>query len=291
MEKKIQIITDSASDISYEDEKKYGIEILPFQIALGGKSYVSRVDFDNEGFFRLMEQHDEIPKTSQITPYEFQEFYLKKAQEGVTDLILVLINSHGSATYGNSVMAKDAFFDEHPEYAGKINIYNIDGCGYNAFYGWPVIQAAKMRADGKDAKEIVDYLEGIIPRREVFFGIYILKYAAKSGRIPSAAAFVGDKLGLKPVMKICDNEITTAAKCRGEKNLISKVVEFSVADMEPGSPYQIIYGSDEACKKELEEAMTEQLGYGPDSCYQVGAAIAANCGPKVAGVSFTRKKA
>ncbi len=50
-----------------------------------------------------MAQYDEIPKTAQITPFQFQEIYLRQAQAGVTDLILVLINSKGSSTYDNSV--------------------------------------------------------------------------------------------------------------------------------------------------------------------------------------------
>ncbi len=33
-----------------------------------------------------------------------------------------------------------------------------------------------------------------------------------------------------------------------------------------------------------------RLGYGPASIFQIGAAIAANSGPKVAGISFIRKK-
>ena len=71
--RKIQIMTDSASDISYEDEQKYGISVIPFPITLGDKAYISRVDFDNQQFFDLMAQYDEIPKTSQITPFQFQE--------------------------------------------------------------------------------------------------------------------------------------------------------------------------------------------------------------------------
>lgn len=287
---KIYILTDSASDISAEDEKRYGIEMLPFQIMLGGKSYVSRADFDNEGFYKLMSQYDEIPKTSQITPYEFQELYLKYAEAGVTDLIMVLINSRGSATYGNSIMARDTFFEEHPEYADQLHIYSIDGCGYNAVYGWPVIQAAKMRDEGKSAEEIAAYLTELMPKRELYFGIYELKYAGKSGRIPTAAAFIGDKLGLKPVMKIFGNEITTAAKCRGEKNLITKVMDMSLADMEQGTPYQVVYGADHACLEEITAAMTEKLGYAPDGAYQIGAAVASNCGPRVVGVAFTKKQ-
>ena len=69
---KIQIITDSASDISYENEKKYNIHIIPFPVVIGDQSYLSRVDMDNEGFYNLMEEHDDIPKTSQITSNQFE---------------------------------------------------------------------------------------------------------------------------------------------------------------------------------------------------------------------------
>ena len=62
------------------------------------------------------------------------------------------------------------------------------------------------------------------------------KYAAKSGRIPTAAAFLGTALNMKPVMNIFDRSITTAAKCRGERKLVEKVAEMSIAAMEPGSP-------------------------------------------------------
>lgn len=287
---KIRLITDSASDISSEDEKEYGIRILPFEVVLGGKSYVSRVDFDNDGFYQLMSQHDEIPKTSQITPFSFQEIYLQEAQNGYTDLILVLINSKGSATYGNAAMARDMFFEEHPEYQEQVRIHIFDGQGYSAQYGYPVVVAGRMIKEGKSAQEIRNYLESELDYRRIYFGMYSLKYAGKSGRIPSAAAFIGDKLNLKPIMKIFANEITTAAKVRGDAKLMNKVLSMSLADMEPGTPYQIIYGCDVADRDQMEALITKKLGYGPDGYYQIGAAVAANAGPKVTGLAFTIKK-
>ena len=287
---KIRIMTDSASDISYADEQKYAISVIPFPITLGDRTYTSRVDFDNEQFFSLMAHCDEIPKTAQITPFQFQEIYLREAQAGVTDLILVLINSKGSATYGNSVQAIDLFYEEYPEYRDVLHIHSFDGMGYNALYGSPVVYAAQMCADGAPLEKILQYLADILPRRQLYFGIYDLKYAAKSGRIPTAAAFVGTALNLKPVMKIFDNGITTAAKCRGERKLVEKVAQMSIADMEPGSPYELVYGNDTACLEELRSLMVEQLGYEPAAAYQIGAAVAANSGPRVVGAAFTRKK-
>ena len=287
---KIQIMTDSASDISFEDEKKYSISVIPFPVTLGEQTYISRVDFDNEQFYDLMAQHDEIPKTSQITPFQFQEIYLREAEAGVTDLIMVLINSEGSNTYENSLQAIELFYEDHPEYRDSFHIHSIDGMGYNALYGSPVIHAAQMREEGASVDEIVEYLTEILPWRQIYFGIYDLKYAAKSGRIPTAAAFVGSALNLKPVMKIYDRSITTAAKCRGEHKLVEKVAEMSIADMEPGTPYELIYGNDTVCLEELRGLMVQKLGYEPTGAYQIGAAVAANAGPKVAGVAFTRKK-
>lgn len=288
--RKIQIMTDSASDISSADEQRYGIEVIPFPVTLGDRTYLSRVDFDNEQFFSLMAQHDEIPKTAQIPPYQFQEIYLRQAEAGVTDLILVLINSRGSATYDNSVQAISLFYEEHPEYRDVMHIHSFDGMGYNALYGSPVVQAARMCQGGAPLEDILRYLTDILPRREIYFGIYDLKYAAKSGRIPTAAAFLGAALHVKPVMKIFDRSITTAAKCRGEHKLIEKVASLSLEDMEPGSPYELIYGSDPACLEELRQLMVQQLGYEPAAVYQIGAAVAANSGPRIAGVAFTQKK-
>ena len=283
-------MTDSASDISYADEQKYSISVIPFPITLGDKSYTSRVDFDNEQFFTLMAQHDEIPKTAQITPFQFQQIYLREAKAGVTDLILVLINSKGSATYDNSLQAINLFFEEYPQYKEVLHIHSFDGMGYNALYGSPVVHAAQMCDDGASVEEILHYLTEILPRRQIYFGIYDLKYAAKSGRIPTAAAFLGSALKLKPVMKIFDHSITTAAKCRGERKLVEKVVEMSMADMEPGTPYELVYGNDISCLEELRHLMVQKLGYEPAAVYQIGAAVAANSGPRVVGEAFTRKK-
>jgi len=86
---KIQIMTDSASDISCADEQKYSIEVIPFPVTLGDRAYTSRVDLNNERFFRLMAQ------------------------------------------------------------------YSIDGMGYNALYGSPVVHAAQMCIEGDSLEEIL----------------------------------------------------------------------------------------------------------------------------------------
>lgn len=287
---KIKFITDSASDISEAYEKKYDILIMNFKVAMGDKSYTSRVDFDNNKFYKMLDAYDGVPVTSQITALEFLETYKKLYEEGYTDIIVTTINSKGSATYDNSVMAVSMLYDEVPESQGRINIYNIDGVGYTGAYGYPVIQGAKKARKGMAAKDIVAYMKDWIDNCIIFFAPYTLKYAKKSGRIPSAAAFVGEVMGLKPVMRIQNNKIVTETKVRGEKSVIPKILDLTLEHMIPKTPYCIVYGNDEAVMEEMAQVMIKKVGYPPEKYFQIGAAIAINAGPRVVGVIFKAQK-
>lgn len=55
---------------------------------------------------------------------------------------MVLINSTGSKTYENALLARKNLLEEHPEMA-KMRIEIIDSHCYSLGYGYPVIEAAK----------------------------------------------------------------------------------------------------------------------------------------------------
>lgn len=286
---KIKIMTDSASDLSTEVEKELDILVVPFKVALGDKSYVSRVDFDNEKFYQMMEDFGGMPTHSQITPFEYDEIFEELFQQGYTDVINVTINKEGSSTYSNACLSAKNFFEEHPERKGKFNIYNIDGVGYTGAYGYPVTQAAIKARRGESAAQIVDYVEDWVKNCTIFFAMYTLKYARKSGRIPSAAAFAGELMGLRPIMRIQDNKIVTNSKVRGDKGVIPEIIKLTLAEMIPQTPYCIVYGKDKSAGDELAAQLTKKLGYPPAEMYQIGAAIAINAGPEVVGAIFKRK--
>ena len=168
---KIKIVTDSASDIMEKYIKELDIDVIPFKVVVGDKSYISNVDFNNEEFNGILDSYDGIPTTSQITPFEFEEYYNKMYEEGYTDIVLILINSQGSATYNNSIMAKDSFFEENPEAEGKFNVYTFDGKSYNCGYGWAVIEAAKMVGEGKSIEEILSAVEEKLTKTSIYFDV------------------------------------------------------------------------------------------------------------------------
>ena len=119
---KIKIITDSACDISKEDEKRLGIKIMSFPVIVDGTAYKERIDFTNEEFYNMMDNAKEMPTTSQLTPYEILEVYKELYKEGWTDVIYVTISSTGSATYKNALSAADEFKKEIKESGGSMRI-------------------------------------------------------------------------------------------------------------------------------------------------------------------------
>lgn len=287
---KVKLMTDSGSDISYENEARYGIQVVPFKIALSDVSYISRVDFDNDRFYRMMEESDSIPVTSQITPFEFAEIFEEHYSSGYTDVINVSINSAGSATHENSLLGAQDFFNAHPRAQDRFFIHNIDSSTYSGCYGFAVVEAAKMLEAGHSAVSVVRYIKDWCENVSAFFVPYTLKYASRSGRIPGIAAHMGNALGIKPIMRLCRHEISTAGKVLSEKQIIPELIKRTVCEIEAGSPYCVIYGSDPSLRDEVAAAAAKYLGYAPADSYQIGAAVAANAGPKVAGISYRMKK-
>ena len=126
---KVKFLTDSGSDITFEEEKEYGIDIINFQIALEDKSYLERVDFTNEEFYKMIRESDQIPKHLRL-PHHALRKILEYAKAGIEDLIVVLINSTGSQTYDNAVLQKNNIYEENPELESKFRIHIVDSHAY-----------------------------------------------------------------------------------------------------------------------------------------------------------------
>ncbi|MFZ2537358.1 MAG: DegV family protein, partial [Oscillospiraceae bacterium] len=203
---KIKIMTDSASDIPAELEAEYSIRILPFPVTIGDNGYLERVDFSNSEFYNMLIAAPKIPTTSQITTIQFYEEFKTIQKEGYREVIYTSINAKGSSTYNNALMAKEQLFKKHPELISEFKIHVVNSAAYTIAYGYPVIEAAKKAQKGASSKEIVGYLEDWFDSVEIYFAPYTLEFVRKSGRVPVAAAFVGELIGLRPIISIINGE-------------------------------------------------------------------------------------
>lgn len=287
---KIKLITDSASDIPKEWEEKGQIHILKFHIAVDGKDYLEREDFSEVQFYQMLKRAKELPKTSKVTQNEFLQAFSQFYEQGYTDLIYVSINAKGSSTYDSAVLAKKIFYEEHPQVKEEtFRIHIINSGSYTMAYGYPVIEAAKKAQDGADIKEVLHYLEEWLSYVRIYFAPYTLQYAKKSGRVSATKAFLGEMMGLKPIITFEGGMSKIVGKVRGESGVIPDLIARAKNEMVPKTPYLLLGGDNEAHTAELLKYAQKALGYPPEGVYKIGASIAINSGPDVSAVIFKER--
>lgn len=280
----IKIVTDSASDISPAQAREFGIELIGFPITIGDKGYREHVDFTTQEFYQILEEADELPHTSQVTVLDYTDIYERAYEKRITELIVVVIASIGSNSFNNANMARDSFYEDNPDAKKKMRITVLDSKGYTGAYGFPVIEAAKKVQRGADADDVIAFLKDWFDSAIIVCTAFTLKYARKSGRVGCVAAFVGEVLGLKPIITFVDAVSETVAKVRGEKMVIPQLVDAAVERMIPQTPYAILCGSREDCTEEVTELMKKKVGYPPTEFLDVGATISCHLGHEVSGI-------
>ncbi|MBC8547209.1 DegV family protein [Clostridiaceae bacterium NSJ-31] len=287
---KIKFLTDSACDLPEELAREYDIAVLPIPIAVDGVGYHERVDFTAQEFYKILLDAKTIPVTSHITHIAFADQYRAAFEQGYTHVVVTTINSKGSNMFEAANMAKTLFYDDCPEASGKLEVVVIDSKTYTIPYGLAQVEAAKLARAGKPCTEVVEFLYDFFDRLEIYFGVYSLEFAKKSGRISCAAAFVGDVLGLRPILSIIDGEMKIVDKVRGDKNVVPRLVDFACRDRKGDSPYLCIRALTDEVGEQAAALMEERTGQKPVGLYYAGACITINAGPRLAAVAVLGEK-
>lgn len=283
---KIKLVTDTACDIPLDVAENADIDMISFLITANQTTFKERRDKTDEEFYDILLKSNPIPTTAGINPYEFQQAYLKHAKAGYTDIIYVSINGEGSSTNQSAKTAIDSFYEDYPVYKDTVRITVLDSTCYSLGYGYPMLQAADMIKNGASAERIIEYLQDYFAHQRTYFCTYTLDFARKSGRISCAAALVGGILGIKPVMRIEHSKIAVAGKARSGKAALLDMAAHVEKEIKPGADYCLIVGTHPEYAEELNQILTEKLGYSAVRVFHPGSAVAINAGPDVCGVSF-----
>ena len=287
---KIRLLTDTTSDIPAEIAAELGIEVVGIPLAIEGKGYLEGRDFTNEEFYELLQHSTEIPATSRINAIDFLERYCQAAREGVTDLVHVTICGAGSGTHESAVSAIRMFQSQQPQLAGGMRVHLIDSRSYSFGYGHAVIEGALLANGGSTVEEVLDAVNSWLDSVEIFLACYSLDFAKKSGRINSTAAFVGELLGLRPVIHMVEGGNRVLEKVRGDKSVVPAVCRLTKGALAENGKYYIMKGMLDAPAEELAALLTKEIGYPPAGVYNLGASVSINAGPRVVATVVQGKR-
>ena len=142
---------------------------------------------------------------------------------------------------------------------------------------------------GATIEEAAAFVRDLIGRMGIWFTVDDLVYLKRGGRVSPTAAFVGNLLGIKPVLYM-DNEghLIPVSKVRGRRTSIvamaDKYTEKAV-DKENGTVF-ISHGDCLADAQQLADILKERHGVEVKIITDVGPVIGAHSGPGTIALFF-----
>ncbi len=219
----IGIISDTACDLTQELIKDNNIELIAYYVNVDGKEYRSGSEITVQQMFDLANKHKKLPKTSQVTPSKFVEYfndYLKKYDR----IMYIGLGSGFSGTYSNACLAAEEI--------GGNKVYCLDSQNLSSGEGLLVLKACKLRKEGKTFEEIVKEVERCVPLTRSQFCINTLQYMYYGGRCSGTTKLFGTMLNIKPIIRVVDNQMVVAKKPIGYKKALDAILEYVRADLD-----------------------------------------------------------
>ena len=281
----IKLMADSACDLEQTEADALGIALMPLSIRFGSEEYWDGVTLSHREFFEKLIETDEIPQTSQISDYRFEEAFASLTADG-SEVIAVTLSSKLSGTHACAVRAAKKF-------PGKV--YVVDSM--NACLGERILvdYALRLIREGQlSAPEIAAKLDEKKNKIQLLAVLDTLKFLRKGGRISTVTAFAGEMLSIKPVISVVKGEPKLIGKAMGSKkgnNLLNRLVD-ECGGIDFTMPYVLGYSglSEDFLMKYLHDSEhlwkehTDHVPY-----YLIGSTIGTHVGPNAIAVAFFAK--
>lgn len=282
------IVMDASADIDSKVFIEEDIRFIPMQYSLNEEMRESK-GIESEELLKSFydsQRSGELTKTTQITPYQYINFFSKLLNEGYSILYLSL-SSGLSSTYQSAMLAASELNDEHKDE----KVYVVDSLGATGGIGVLLELACKYRKEGKSIEENCALLNNAKLKLHHFFMVQDLMYLKRGGRVSGATAVVGTVLGIRPILKIDENgKLVNFTKRRGNKLALEELAKLFNENYELNdSPIYIVDGDAKELgdflaseiKKLIPEAVVKRNMLSP--------IIGAHTGPGLVAVCFIGK--
>ncbi|MFI3249432.1 MAG: DegV family protein [Eubacteriales bacterium] len=287
---KIKFIMDSSGGISKEDAERLNIEVVPTGIIIDGKLHKDGVDIDSTEFLAYLRTCKTVPSTSAVNPEEWYEVLKKYViSQEFTHIVVSTLASTVSGGHNNAVSARERLKEEFPEKFEKLTIYIYDSGNSTIALGYSMKFASQLHIDGANYPEIETFLKDWYNSVEVYFAAFSFDLPRLSGRINSSSAYIGARLKLRPIMKVCDGKFTLINKVRGDIKVATHFLEIAQERMRENSPYFFMSGDHPTIAQTTIDLFEEAIGYPSSGLEVAGPSMTLNGGPDMFCVCFLSK--
>jgi len=209
----VTVVTDSSCDLPGNCINELDIRMVPMNVDIDGTEYKERINLEPHVFWEKMRQSVNLPKTSQPSPLEFEEEFLKIEKEGNTPLCIT-ISSKLSGTYQSAFMASKMMKEE---------ITLFDSLAGSLSHGVQVLKAARMARDGANKEEILQILSKYRKAVKIIIPLFTVENIVKGGRLNKFQGGIVKLLNIKVIAEGIDGAVNVRKKVRGRKRFFEEI--------------------------------------------------------------------
>ncbi|HYZ98973.1 MAG TPA: DegV family protein [Acidimicrobiales bacterium] len=225
----VSVVTDSAAALPTDLIARYGIRVVPLVLHIGDDRYRDdEVDLDE-----LVRRFDEPITTSAPSPGEFATVVAEALGSG--PVVALTVAAGMSSTHDSAKLAAKLVGDDGPARgAAGPDVTVLDTGTAAGAQGLVVLAAARAAAEGADRDEVVAIAEDVAGRVRLAATVADLERLARSGRVPEAARWIGDRLGVRPLFEFRDGRARPLRPAFSVEGALDRIVQRCAAGAQSG---------------------------------------------------------
>ncbi|MBR2467034.1 MAG: DegV family protein [Clostridia bacterium] len=282
------ICTDSACDLDTKVLDSLGVRYAELTFRFDGEDgEYTNYGMESKVFYDKMREGG-IAKTAAINSESFIALFSEVLDTGA-DVLYLGFSSGLSTTFNSGRIAAGELAEKYPD--RKIEV--IDTLAASAGEGLLVYLAAEKKKSGASLDEVAAFIRETAPKLCHWFTVDDLVYLKRGGRVSPTVAFVGNLLGIKPVLHVDDDgHLINVSKARGRKNAIMALAD-KYAELAEDKAGGTVFISQADCKDDAEflaKVLNEKHGVKVESISNIGPVIGAHSGPGTLALFFVGSK-
>ena len=270
----VVVVTDSSSRLKPDELERCGIRQVPLHVLIDGIDLRDGVDLvprDLHGRGHAT--------TAGATPAELADTYRQALQDSDGDgVVAVHISAALSSTYSSAVQAAR-------EFGSAVRVVNSRSAAMGT--GFVALAAARSSAAGADLSTVEAAARSAVPRGHAFIVVHRLDNLRRSGRIGTAASWLGTALSMKPLLCLdVDGRLVLAQRIRTATKAHAAMVD-QVVDLvgDHAATAAVHHVDNRSVADEVAKTLAERLPQlAPPTVTDMGPVLAVHVGGGAIGV-------
>jgi DegV family protein with EDD domain len=274
----IRIVTDSTCDLPDERLAELGVVVVPININFGTQEYHEGEDLSYTDFYRLVDELDQVPTTSQPSPGRFAAVYRELAAQGAAVILSLHVTGKLSGTVQSATMAAAMVADE-------VDVRVFDSLAGSAGMGFMVLEALQLLEQGAGAEEVLARWTAIRSTLRIFLALDTLQYARMSGRVGALQSTLATLLQVKPIIVLNEGNLELGERVRTRKAALDRLLNL-VAEAMRDQPVNlaVVHAEAPAAAASLLSAAQARFHCHTTFTARLATSLVANLGPGTLGI-------